>query len=264
MPNSKSLTQNAFWPIKKTINAILPGVTAVPNKIRGIIPFLSDLKEYRELAETRNQLLPEWEDIYPQLDDRFQESGVLPEHYFHQDLWAAKRVFQSREKTHYDIGSSIAGFVAHISVFCSVKVIDIRPQTSKIENVEFVLGDLTNLNLADDSLASLSCLHAAEHVGLGRYGDQIDPLGTQKAVSELQRVLARKGNLYFSVPVGKEKICFNAHRVFSPKTIIEYFNELVLQSCAIIDDSGDLIENPEIDKYVDAQYCCGLFHFTKP
>lgn len=61
-----------------------------------------------------------------------------------------------------------------------------------------------------------------EHFGLGRYGDPIDPQAWENALKSFQRILAPKGNLYISVPVGKvNKVCFNAHRVFTPQTIIE-------------------------------------------
>lgn len=61
-----------------------------------------------------------------------------------------------------------------------------------------------------------------EHFGLGRYGDPIDPQAWENALKSFQRILAPKGNLYISVPVGKvDKVCFNAHRVFTPQTIIE-------------------------------------------
>lgn len=60
-----------------------------------------------------------------------------------------------------------------------------------------------------------------EHFGLGRYGDTIDPDAHIKALKAFQRVLKPGGKLYLSVPVGKtNKICFNAHRIYRPQTII--------------------------------------------
>jgi hypothetical protein len=34
---------------------------------------------------------------------------------------------------------------------------------------------------------SLSCLHALEHFGLGRYGDPIDPRGHEKGITRWRR-----------------------------------------------------------------------------
>lgn len=249
--------------LKKLIIAFTPDVKNIPKKVRGIFPFIQNWSEYRTQAKKLNQPLPSWNDLYFQFDDRYQESGGLPQHYFYQDLWAARLVFDSKTDVHYDVGSSIDGFIAHISLFCQAKVVDIRPQSTEIKNVEFIQGDITNLTFADSSISSLSCLHVAEHIGLGRYGDDIDPLGTKKAIEELQRILSLNGDLYFAVPVGRERICFNAHRVFSPKTIVNYFDGLSLQSFSIVSDTEKFIEDCSIQEADDAEYSCGLFHFKK-
>ncbi len=248
---------------KKLITSILPDVKSIPKRLQGIRPFVGDYINYRQRAKEKKQPLPRWKNIYPRLDDRYQSSGSIPGHYFYQDLWAARLVYDSKPEVHYDIGSSIAGFIAHVSVFNKVKVIDIRPQSYKIENVEFIQGDITDLNIENESIESLSCLHAAEHIGLGRYGDNIDPLGTMKAAEELQRVLAIGGDLYFALPIGRERICFNAHRVLLPQTVLAYFNQLHLVSFSVIDDSEEFIRNAEIRKYESSDYSCGLFHFRK-
>ncbi len=54
-------------------------------------------------------------------------------HYFHQDLWAAKKIFKRRPMTHVDIGSRVDGFVAHLLVFMPVTAVDIRYLDSNIE-----------------------------------------------------------------------------------------------------------------------------------
>jgi len=232
-------------------------------KIRGIQPFAIDYIRYREEAKRKEQPLRKWKDLSPYLDDCYQESGNLPEHYFYQDLWAVKLVYQTKPEVHFGIGSSIHGFIAHVSIFNKVKVFDIRPQSSRIENVDFIQGDITDLKIQSGSIPSLSCLHAADHIGLGRYGDRIDARGTEKAVKELQRVLAGKRDLYFSLPVGRERICFNAHRVSSPQRVLAYFDELLLVSFSVVDDSGTFRRGVNPDDYEQSEYACGLFHFRK-
>lgn len=83
-------------------------------------------------------------------------------------------------------------------------------------------------------------------------------------MQSLQRVLTPKGRLYFSVPVGKERVEFNAHRVFAPTTILETFNELQLVSFSIVDDEAQFHESVEPDSVREANYACGMFEFTKP
>lgn len=144
-------------------------------------------------------------------------------------------------------------------------MIDIRDLDSNVEGLTFIQDNATELSkFEDNSINSLSSLHAVEHFGLGRYGDPINPEAPWEAMAELERVLKPGGKLYFSVPVGKERLCFNAHRIFSPRTILEGFSKLQLEDFAAVNDNGDL--EKEIGPY-DAKnfsYGCGLFKFSKP
>ena len=61
-----------------------------------------------------------------------------------------------------------------------------------------------------------------EHIGLGRYGDPLDCLGSIKALKEVARVIKMGGYFLFSVPVSHTpRIEFNAHRVFYKQQILE-------------------------------------------
>ena len=162
--------------------------------------------------------------------DMGKEAGALGS-YFWQDLWAAKHIFKAKPNVHFDIGSRIDGFIAHLLSYNQrVKQIDIRPLESGIEGLEFVRADATLLeDIPDDSIESLSALCSLEHFGLGRYGDDIDPDACFKCFKAIQRKLMDGGVAYISVPIsGNEHLEFNAHRVFNPKTIIDEFDELKL------------------------------------
>lgn len=109
---------------------------------------------------------------------------------------------------------------------------------------------------------SISSLHAAEHFGLGRYGDPIEPEAHLKFMPNLKRVLEPQGSLYFSVPVGHERVEFNAHRVLSPFTVINEFEELELVALDGVID-GELEESVTPSRLEQQDYVCGLFEFTK-
>lgn len=203
-------------------------------------------------------------DLYPVLHEADLNAGGLRDHYFHQDLWGAKRIFERRPSCHVDVGSRIDGFIAHLLVFMPVTLVDIRPIQTTIPGLTFVQGDATSLNSFDDnSVSSISSLHAAEHFGLGRYGDAIEPDACFRFMQSLCRVLAPGGRLYFSVPIGRERVEFNAHRVFALDTILDSFSDLTLLSFSFIDDDGVLHEDVATEDMPRSDFSCGLFEFTK-
>jgi hypothetical protein len=226
--------------------------------------FLGSVRKYQSLNRNDSFRISV-QNLFPILSDRGDSAGVAEGHYFHQDLWAARKIFKSAPRRHIDIGSRVDGFVAHLLVFMPVTIIDIRQLDSRIPGLHFVRDNATELSqLPSDSVESLSSLHAAEHFGLGRYSDPIDPAACFKFMNALQRVLAREGNLYFSVPVGHERVEFNAHRIFAPQTIIDNFSPLRLVSFSYVGDDGCLYEDAEPAAAARCDYGCGLFHFTKP
>ena len=164
-----------------------------------------------------------------------------------------------------DVGPRLDGFVTHCLTFMPVEVIDIRPLDIDSAGLSFTQADASQLSaFADDSLPSVSSLHAAEHFGLGRYGDPIEPLAHVVFMKSLQRVLSRGGRLYFSVPLGEhERVEFNAHRVFRPETIIAAFDRLSLIAFALIKDDGRIYDPAFPGDVKGQRYACGLFEFAK-
>jgi len=203
--------------------------------------------------------------LWPALSDFAAHAGSATGHYFHQDLWAARKIHDRRPSSHVDIGSRVDGFVSHLLAFMPVVVVDIRPLTSAVRGLSFFQDDATELGeFLDESVPSLSSLHAAEHFGLGRYSDPIDPRAYWRFAESLQRVLTKRGTLYFSVPIGEQRLEFNAHRVFCPETVLRMFGGLSLESFAFVDDSGAFHDGclPS-DVPPQTKYGCGLFEFTK-
>lgn len=200
-------------------------------------------------------------DAYPCLYDR-SASTPYDSHYFYQDIWAFKLIKEVAPVEHVDVGSSV-NFVGLLTLITKVTFVDIRPLRANLENLTSKPGSIVALPFEDGSVASLSCLHVAEHIGLGRYGDALDPEGTKKAARELARVLAPRGNLYFSVPIGKPRVCFNAHRVHAYEQILAYFHDLKLIRFAAVTDAGSYEKDINTSDLVNANYSCGFFRFTK-
>jgi SAM-dependent methyltransferase len=197
--------------------------------------------------------------------DRFAQAGSVPMHYLLQDIWAARYVRHNNLTHVVDIGSRLDGYIAHLLTFCSVTYVDIRPLEILVDNLEFVGGNITSLPFDDGSIPCLSTLHVIEHIGLGRYGDPVDPEGHLKAARELQRVLAPGGTLVLSTVLGNERLCFDAHRIFDPDTVLSMFDSLTLETFSLIDDIGyQVIENATFEAAKHCIYGCGIFVFKKP
>ena len=202
-----------------------------------------------------------WQDRYPCLDDKTGMTS-FDHHYVYHTAWAARIVALNRPVDHVDISSSVY-FCALVSAFVPVRYYDYRPADLHLNNLSSERADLLALPFADSTILSLSCLHVVEHVGLGRYGDPLDPGGDLKAMAELKRVLAPGGSLLFVVPVGRPHICFNAHRIYDPQQILEYFDDLELVEFSAVDDQGDPAWDTRPEEIGNARYGCGLFWFRK-
>ena len=208
--------------------------------------------------------------LFPILNERNSESGIMNGHYFHQDLLIATKIYNTNPIRHIDIGSRTDGFVAHVAVFREIEIIDIREQKSNVANIKFTQLDLMSLPVnMIECCDSISSLHAIEHFGLGRYGDPIDYNGHLKAISNITKMLKPGGKFYFSTPIGKQRIEFNAHRVFSIRYLINLFhNDFQIENFSYVNDFGDLftdakLNDPDIKNNYGCTYGCGIFELIK-
>lgn len=225
-------------------------------RIKCLFSFLRDYRTYKKLAANPAYLLST-SDLFPRIYDN---TGVhkLDPVYFIQGTWCARKIFENKPKAHHDIGSQ-ALMVGIISEFTPTTMIDIRPLAIQLPGLSFVKGDITDLPLKDGSVSSLSSICVIEHIGLGRYGDPLDAFGTEKAASELARVLAHGGNLYISVPIdSKNKIYFNAHRAFTRDYVLKLFSNLKLK------EEQYIYGAEVVPSYLSHKgFGTGLYHFTK-
>lgn len=200
-------------------------------------------------------------DSYPCLTDWTPYTPFDP-HYFFQAAWLARKLEALHPRLHVDIASSVL-MVGTISAHVDTVFVDYRPVKVNLAGMLPVAGNVTRLPFASESLTSVSCLHVIEHIGLGRYGDPIDPEGSMKAALELTRILEPGGMLYVSMPVGVSRVYFNAHRVFAPSAVTKMFYPLTLIEFSYVDDAGSLHEHQAIDNASDNKYACGMYVFRK-
>lgn len=231
--------------------------------LRGIPRYLREYFHYR--LHYAGQL-----EFVPCLHDWYEEGGTTKSEYFWQDLLVARKIFTANPQVHVDIGSRVDGFVAHVASFREIEVFDVRPITAQIPGVIFKQADLMNsLEGMAGYCDSLSCLHALEHFGLGRYGDPIDPSEFVRGFVNMAKLVKVKGVFYLSVPIGVDRVEFNANRVFDPRVIVALANNnsLQLTEFVVIQQGGKVtdisLNELRLDDLAMQRYALGIFTFVK-
>lgn len=236
----------------------LSNLRAFPEYIR----FFRDLRTFRQLGGSARA-----SDFYPCLFDNLPRSPI-DAHYFHQAIWAFRKISVTNAVEHVDVGSDIQ-FVGMMTVVIPVVFVDIRPLELELKNLRSVTGTVLDLPFDDGSQPSLSCMHVIEHIGLGRYGDPVDPKGSIKAAREIVRVLGVGGKAYISVPIGRPRVQFNGQRIFAIDEVIDMFAGLRLCELSLVEPNGRLVQaaNPATalvdDSNTGADCGLGMFEFVK-
>lgn len=234
--------------------------------IRAMPRFLNDWLRFRESYSGPLTWMP-------CLHDRYQEACTTKSEYFWQDLLVARWIFDAKPQKHVDVGSRVDGFVAHVAAFRQIEVFDVRPITVQIPGVVFKQADfmrIDSLPKCDGGYCdSLSSLHAIEHFGLGRYGDPIDPVGHERAITNMTLLLKSNARFYLSAPIGRERVEFNAMRVLDPLSIILFIEQhgLELNNLTVISAGGVIRQVPltatSLKILGGHNYNLGLFVFIK-
>jgi SAM-dependent methyltransferase len=219
------------WMLRHQITTLRRSIAVWYRDVVAWRRFWRSYEEYRRLAFPHIKQTLDL--LYPCIGEDAAETPMEPV-YFYQDTWVFERIVQLRPQAHVDVGSHHK-FVALLSKVVPVTMIDIRPLSLPLESLHFQQGSILNLPFEDNSVYSLSSLSVVEHIGLGRYGDPLDPHGTEKAIAELKRILAPGGHLYLSLPVSDENtIHFNAGRILAIKHVIRLLEPLQVVDQAYI------------------------------
>lgn len=241
--------------------------------VSGNFKFYKHLKEFK--AQSSSSLFKmdfQFDQNRKMLTDFYEQAGVASGHYFHQDIYVAREIYRDNPTRHHDIGSRVDGFISSLAVFREVEIFDIRALESSDPNIHFHQLDILDSAAVNamEKVFSLSCLHTAEHFGLGRYGDPINYDGWFIGLTNIAALIAKGGVFYFSTPISsRQRIVFNAHRIFNPQFLTAHFlKDFEILKTALIRDSG------EIDLTADFQsaaflndfsddYACGIWILRK-
>ncbi len=214
----KTATTATTWMLREALRNAKVGLARRAARVQEWRRFWDSYQRYSELPGSAAS--PEF--LFPCLGEDIGETPVEPT-YFFQDAWAFERIVAAHPPRHVDVGSHHR-FVSFLSKVVPTAMVDLRPLRAHMDSIGFVEGSILDLPFPDASLPSVSSICVVEHIGLGRYGDPLDPRGTEKAMEELKRVIAPGGDLYVSLPVDDvDREYFNAHRVFTEETALRLF-----------------------------------------
>lgn len=245
--------------LRRVVEAFIEPVKLV-RAVAELPRFGRDYRRFRGAATAAGLPCPPWSDVHPVFGQR--GSHEFDAHYIYLNGWAARRIITFAPEAHVDVGSQLS-FTTVLGAALSVQIVEFRPVPLALSGLTFTQGSILELPFQDDSVRSLSCLHVIEHIGLGRYGDPIDPFGTRKAAAELVRVLAPGGQLLVGLPVGRPRVCFNAHRVHSEQEVLDMFSGLRLIEFSGVDDARRFTIDRNRGELDSCEYGCGFFRFTK-
>ncbi|RYY07500.1 MAG: DUF268 domain-containing protein [Sphingobacteriaceae bacterium] len=243
--------------IKRTIKKLLSSPIVASNEKEQLI--LQQFETFKQLNDKRFDL--DNRDLLLCTNDATTTTD-FDSHYIYHPAWAARIIKDTAPAKHIDIGSTLH-FCSLLSAFIKTEFYDFRVAQLNLSNLISNHADLTALPFKSNSISSLSCMHTIEHIGLGRYGDPIDPTADLKAIDELKRVCAVNGNLLIVVPIGKRMIRFNAHRIYDPTDLPSYMQGFHLKQFSFINDEGKFIQDIDLKKVKDQTYACGCYWFVK-
>jgi SAM-dependent methyltransferase len=236
-----------YWPPRLGLRAHL-------RRFRARWRFWDEYQAYCQLG--RGGEMPEEAFFYPCLDDATDNTPVDASYYF-QDAWAFEKIVLARPSFHVDVGSHHK-FVSLLSKVIPTTMVDLRPLPVTMDSLMFKKGSILELPYDDGTVPSVSSLCVVEHIGLGRYGDPLNPNGTVEAIAELKRIIQPGGDLYISVPLDDvNRIYFNAHRAFTEPYLEQLFTPF--EVC-----ERRYIFGTEFTDHLKPGFGTGCYHLRRP
>lgn len=138
------------------------------------------------------------------------------DHYEDTDRWLYKTLEKySIEGTDCVVIGSGSAFYESVCLYFGAqsvttieynKIIFLHPQMKTMTPAEYEKNPIEfDVGLSISSF---------EHDGLGRYGDPLNPDADLQAMQKMKSIIRKGGILFLAVPVGKDALVWNAHRIY--------------------------------------------------
>lgn len=231
--------------------------------------FLGDLWRFKNMAKANGTQLT-FKNIYPVYVD--YAHPVVNKHYWFQDIYVASKIItasrECEDLRHVDIGSRLEGFITSlISAGIDLTFGDINVPKMPFPNATARFIDLQAMTPEQfKDVRSVSCLHVIEHLGLGKYGDAIDPIGHRRIFADFGAVLESGTKLYISSPTSRRPgIVFNGGRHLDPREMIEdaCAAGFTVDEIGFVQDNWDFIIDPTPEQMASSDYGCVILCLTR-
>lgn len=122
--------------LKREIRRILGQIGLIKplTKKMSMAEIKADMAEFRRLNNDTRFVMKKENEYICRKDKYADNGGIIDNGYFIQDIWGARKVFENRPKIHYDVGSSVVGFIAHLlAQKQKIVLIDIRKMSNNFD-----------------------------------------------------------------------------------------------------------------------------------
>jgi hypothetical protein len=199
---------------------ILKRLIHTPISVTGKMKVLKKYLYFKRQFRT----LPEWDNVGIKLNGDSSASAVEPfTHYDAFYYWIARDISYKKSQKILDIGGKkvINGW---LSVMNEVTSVNLVTPVDGISNVKYVAADATKrLPFNDEEFDVFISPVSLNLIGLGRYGDNVDPNAIPNLILDLSRCMKQNSVMYISMVFGEDQVLFNHHFVLSLATIKKLF-----------------------------------------
>ena len=132
-----------------------------------------------------------------------------------------------------DVGSPKM-FTSTLSAYHNVTSLVLANPSDTLSNTKYIKHDVSNvLPFENKTFDIFTSTVSIPLLGLGRYGDRVDPNAIENFIGELDRVMKDKSTLYISMCLGHNILCFNNGFYLTIEKIEKLFSNFKLKDTLI-------------------------------
>lgn len=142
-------------------------------------------------------------------------------------------------------------FTSSLSAHHNVSSLVLANPSDKLSNTKYITHDVSNeLPFQNNSFDIFTSTVSIPLLGLGRYGDKVDPNAIENFIQELSRVMRNGSTIYISMCLGHNILCFNNGYYLTIEKIEQLFYNFKLKEYIIDMWSGQNV-NYSLERFIN-------------